>query len=59
MAKEITGAHCQQCGNTDPEEVDPFNSELDGYSGCCNERIVTTCDVNSGDRDDYRDCYHK
>ena len=33
--------HCQACGLTDAEEVDP--STNDGYSTCCNELIVSTC----------------
>lgn len=30
---------CENCGNTDYEDVGPEN---DSYSGCCNEPIVFT-----------------
>lgn len=56
MTQKIEGPHCQQCGSTDPEDVNPFGN--DGYSLCCNERIVYTCTVDLPDGDDLRDCYH-
>jgi len=34
-----TERHCEACGNTSPEDVDPRNTD-DGYSNCCNEIIV-------------------
>lgn len=36
-------AHCSSCGNTDAEDVDPWNAEREGYTGCCNKRISYTC----------------
>jgi len=36
--------HCENCGSTDPEDVDPFNPELQGYTGCCNELMATSTD---------------
>lgn len=31
-----TGPHCEQCGSTDPEDL---NEGDQGYSACCNECI--------------------
>jgi hypothetical protein len=37
--------HCQQCGSTDRENVDTqFDADLQGYSACCNELVLDTCD---------------
>jgi len=47
----ITKAHCQQCGSTDPENVETWNDpEFQGYSACCNEIVVISCDEGV--------CYH-
>lgn len=40
-------AHCQQCGSTDNEDV--YGGDQ-GYTDCCNERVVYDCDP--------RDCSH-
>ena len=32
--------HCQQCGSTDYEDVEFGPRENDGYTTCCNERVV-------------------
>jgi hypothetical protein len=32
--------HCENCGSSDPENVDPFNDDLGGYTGCCNELMT-------------------
>lgn len=40
MSCKITATHCENCGNTNREDVDPFNPELQGYTGCCNELIA-------------------
>ncbi len=42
----IDGEHCRQCGR--PDESNRYN---DGYSSCCNMRIVDVCDPT--------DCFHK
>lgn len=46
MTTKIKGPHCQECGSTRPEDLDG----PDGYTTCCNERTVWTCDPY--------DCYH-
>ena len=35
----ITEAHCQQCGETSPEFIQPRNPDFGGYTGCCGELI--------------------
>lgn len=35
----LTVTHCEQCGSTDHEDIDPFAN--DGYSSCCNEIIAS------------------
>lgn len=41
--------HCQQCGSTDPEDINTLDDdEFQGYTRCCNERSVT----------DHVDCSH-
>lgn len=45
LMNTISGSHCQACGR--PETWTPAN---EGYSACCNERIVDVCDSD--------DCYH-
>lgn len=47
----ITEPHCQQCGNTD--EGVAYNSR-DGYTGCCNERIIS----NGPRMCDPAECFH-
>lgn len=49
----IAGAHCQECGSTDNEDI--MFSE-DGYSNCCNEIIVWDCDNYLGT--EQGTCYH-
>lgn len=49
--KVIHEEHCQGCGSTDPEYIDAFNEELEGYTGCCGELII------EGDECD-EFCYH-
>jgi hypothetical protein len=39
--------HCQQCGSTDREDL--YHGDQ-GYTACCNERVVTHCNP--------RDCGH-
>lgn len=39
--------HCENCGNTNREDVDPFNAEMGGYTGCCNELIVDAEDCRN------------
>lgn len=36
----LPGAHCELCGNTDPDDLDTGHiSSLQGYSACCNEGV--------------------
>lgn len=48
---EIPTAHCESCGSTDGEDIDPRSN--DGYSSCCNELIVqpsiSTCRNHHGE----------
>ena len=43
---EVKGPHCKSCGQ--PDQPNRFN---EGYSSCCNKRIVYECDP--------RDCSHQ
>ena len=65
----IAAAHCQSCGSTSAEDVDNL-SDTDGYTRCCNERVVyprtdqrydwrtgTYVDVGAP-RCDPDDCFH-
>lgn len=36
MSCSVTIKHCENCGSTDPEDV----QALDGYTGCCNELVA-------------------
>ena len=37
----IAGEHCQNCGSTDYEDLHLGDQ---GYTACCNERVVYGCD---------------
>lgn len=42
--------HCQACGRTDASEI--YGD--DGYTDCCNERVVEGNSCDNGEND----CYH-
>lgn len=42
MATVIIAPHCEQCGSTRLEDTDTVHDpDLQGYSACCNEPVVT------------------
>lgn len=45
--KIIAEDHCQQCGSTDWQDL---NDGDQGYTGCCNERVISRgdCSVQAG-----------
>jgi hypothetical protein len=47
----IAGDHCQACGSTDSENL---NNGDQGYTACCNERVI----MNFGSPCTSADCYH-
>lgn len=48
---KVEGRHCQQCGSTDPEDLETYDDpDYQGYTRCCNERNVDQCDPS--------DCSH-
>ncbi|MGV0985100.1 MAG: hypothetical protein ACOYB2_11125 [Limnohabitans sp.] len=45
--KRVEGPHCQQCGG----RIGIDSGSWEGYTSCCNERVVSTCEPGG-------DCSH-
>lgn len=65
--KNINGPHCQSCGSTSAEDIGNL-ADTEGYTRCCNERVVITersdWNMRQGYHQveitcaEYGDCYH-
>jgi len=67
--RNITSPHCQSCGSTSAEDIGHEALRRgDGYTACCNERVVYADEVEYGYLGraipknvkcaDREDCYH-
>jgi len=57
----IERPHCQSCGSTDAEDVSDLR-DTDGYTRCCNERVIYHGTDVFGQRRTCAsegDCYHE